>query len=88
MSVSQKIMKIRKSAGNIGTTCPICCRSVDDPYRRIVEGTIVEGCVDASHTDHINRLGPCNTAAWHNRPVAKKLRKDTLLYLHKAGGRR
>lgn len=52
--------------------CPICGRSAAAPYRRIVGGAIVEGCVDKFHDGALSR--PSNTAAWHDRPEARKIR--------------
>ena len=80
MSVSEQILKIRKSAGNLCYQCPICGRDADNPYRRILDGEIVEGCVDATHTPYLQRLNT-NSKNWHNRPEAKKIRKDLLVHL-------
>jgi hypothetical protein len=53
--------------------CPTCLRPVNNPYRRIVDGRIVEGCIDDTHTGRIPAAS--NTGAWHNRPVAKAHRR-------------
>lgn len=53
-------------------TCNTCCRSTHAPYRRRDErGKIVEGCVDACHSEHVYGAD----AAWHNRPEARRIRK-------------
>lgn len=33
--------------------CPTCGHSLDDPYRRRVNGTITEGCIDKCHDKHL-----------------------------------
>lgn len=77
---STKIESIRRAAGGEMHRCPTCTRSVDAPYRRIVDGAIVEGCIDASHTDSMS-VGVGNSQAWHNRPQARKMRADGLKWL-------
>lgn len=56
-------------------TCTTCGRALNAPYRRIVAGAIVEGCVDDAHTGHLPAT--TNTAAWHDRAEARKIRADT-----------
>lgn len=53
-------------------TCTTCNRPANAPARRIVDGRIVEGCVDAAHTGHL--IVPSDSAEWHNRPEAKAIR--------------
>ncbi len=57
----------------VRTTCPTCVRPVGAPYRRSVNGKVVEGCIDECHTGHLYGT----SLEWHNRPVAKKLRAET-----------
>jgi hypothetical protein len=53
--------------------CPICTRPVDNPFRVYDgKGKVVEGCVDECHTGHL--VTPSESAHWHNRPEAKKIR--------------
>ena len=55
-------------------TCNICCRALSDPYRQYDErGKVTEGCVDACHTHHL--VVPSESAWWHDRPEARKIRK-------------
>lgn len=61
--------------------CPTCGHAPNTPYRRIVGGVIVEGCVDRAHTGHLYG----NSAAWHDRPAAKAVRAETRRH-HKAIG--
>jgi hypothetical protein len=77
--VSATINAIRRDAGNPMEECPSCCRAATAPYRRIVRGKIVEGCIDAFHHGHLPAT--TNTAAWHNRQIARKLRAETLATL-------
>jgi hypothetical protein len=42
--------------------CTTCGRPVADPYRRLLNGTIVEGCVSRAHDGA--ELSPAS-AAWH-----------------------
>lgn len=73
---SQQILELRARAGNPCTTCPLCGRAPETPYRRIgVNGSIVEGCVDAAHTYHLTN--PADIA-WHTRPAADLLRRGSL----------
>lgn len=38
-------------------TCTTCTRPFDAPYRRLAaDGSILEGCIDPCHTDHMQRL--------------------------------
>lgn len=50
--------------------CPTCTRSVFSPYRRLFNGKIVEGCIDASHDDKLYG----ESLRWHNRKEAKDFR--------------
>ena len=53
-------------------TCNSCCRSVYSPFRVYEGSKIVSGCVDAAHDGHL--VTPSESAFWHNRPEAKKIR--------------
>lgn len=45
--------------------CPICCKPLDAPYRRLVAGRIVEGCISTHHEGH---LAPNSAdARWHEQ---------------------
>ena len=44
--------------------CTTCNKALDRPYRREVEGEIVEGCIAEDHNLHVG------DDAWHNRPSA------------------
>jgi len=62
------------SAQETCTTCPICTRSVDSPYRVYDErGRVIQGCVDACHTDHL--VSVSESARWHHRKEATVIRK-------------
>jgi hypothetical protein len=61
--------------------CSSCCRAPSAPYRRIVGGVIVEGCIDMAHDATMKAAGPSNTATWHNRPSAKAWRKAQVAHL-------
>lgn len=77
-TVDAKINALRAKHGNDGTMCPVCCRHAVSPYRQIVGGRIVEGCVDASHGPHV---WAGNGLAWHMRPQAVELRRAELAKL-------
>lgn len=80
VQVSQEIMDIRRSAGNPCVSCPTCCQPRTKPYRRRVNGKIVEGCIDACHTDTL--LGVFGASRdWHFRPEAAEMRRKTLIHL-------
>lgn len=81
--VSDEIMKIRLANGGSDQTCPTCGRSAFAPYRRIVDGRIVEGCVDAIHSDHVTPIS--NSGHWHNRKEAKEIRRAELTHLRDLG---
>lgn len=67
-------MKIKHTFEENGQTlCGTCCRPVVSPARRIVDGKIVEGCVSEAHTGQLPAMS--ETARWHNRPEAKKIRR-------------
>ena len=75
--VSSQIVSIRAKAGNPGTHCPVCTRSVAAPARRRnAEGHTLEGCVDACHSEHLTPS--TGSHAWHTRKYAKALRAQTL----------
>ena len=52
--------------------CRTCVHPVSNPYRRIVNGTIVEGCVDDDHTGHLPE--GTNTYGWHMQGQAVSIR--------------
>lgn len=53
--------------------CRTCCRPLASPFRRADKtGKTVEGCVAEDHDGHLYG----ESLAWHNRPVAKQIRKD------------
>lgn len=86
IKVSQKINAIRKAAGNPGCVCPLCGQKAQYPYRRFVDGKVYEGCVDAFHTEEMNSPAAgaaygSATVGWHNREVARQMRKDELVHL-------
>jgi hypothetical protein len=56
------------------TRCTTCCRPAAAPYRRIVEGRIVEGCVDAIHTGHL--IGASRD--WHETLGAYQIRENLI----------
>ena len=76
-TTSAKINAIRSAAGNTLEKCCTCGRPAASPYRRHVEGKIVEGCIDAIHTTEVYG----ETLSWHMRPVAVAMRKATLQHL-------
>lgn len=54
-------------------TCNICCRPAYSPFRVYDErGKVVMGCVGDAHTGQL--ITPSESARWHARPEAKKLR--------------
>lgn len=70
-----KINAIRAAHGNPMLVCCLCGRAAANPYRRYdARGKVTEGCVDAFHHGHL--IG--ESAAWHTRPVAAQLRRETL----------
>lgn len=76
--ISARIIAIRAAAGaELGIAsadrCPICGRAAASPARRLVNGAIVEGCIDAHHTGHLAGAD----LAWHTRPCAKQWRAET-----------
>ena len=74
---SLKIRTIRHANGNPGKSCPLCGHASGAPYRRVHNGRIIEGCVDAHHSDALYG----ESLAWHMRPVACELRKQALEHL-------
>lgn len=59
--------------------CNTCCRPASSPFRVWdAHGKVVMGCVDACHTDKL--ATPSESARWHNRPEAKKLRANLAKY--------
>lgn len=77
LSVSDKINKIRRSAGWDGSTCPTCTRSCSNPYRRHdAHGKVIEGCVDACHTGRL--VSPSESNRWQNSKAAESIRRREL----------
>jgi ketosteroid isomerase-like protein len=86
IDIDAEIMKIRNQAlkdQGLGEhlECPVCGKTSAMPYRRYDrELNVVEGCVDAFHTDGLlRRRGRTYSAnqdwAWHMRDDAKQLRR-------------
>lgn len=85
-ATAAKINAIRANARGItvealrALPCPTCCRPAAMPYRRIVDGKITEGCVDAHH--HVSEtVYSCGSSEWHTRPAAAELRRAELKHL-------
>lgn len=54
-------------------TCPICNRDAPSPARVYdASGKVLHGCVDHFHTGHL--MTPSESAMWHARPAARKIR--------------
>ena len=49
-------------------TCRTCCRPLNTPYRVIVGGVVVQGCVAEDHTGHV-------ADSWHNSPEGERIRR-------------
>lgn len=54
--------------------CQTCGCDAGKPYRRAIDGKIVEGCISAFHTGHIPE-SQSESIAWHNRESAKAWRR-------------
>lgn len=86
---ARKINAIRAAARGVSLEaladepCPTCCRPAAAPYRRIVDGRIVEGCCDAHHS-----LGSLygESLAWHARRESREIRRVALRSLAAALG--
>lgn len=52
--------------------CKICGKPAGKPFRRIIQGDIVEGCISAFHTGHLEPGGADDV--WHNRTASKSWR--------------
>ncbi len=48
--------------------CPTCTHTAESPYRRYVDGKIVEGCVDVFHTGAIPKSDQ-DSIKWHEAGV-------------------
>ena len=58
------------------TTCRICGAPLTSPRRVFDErGNVVSGCVASDHDGHLTHISA--SARWHNRPAAKKIRRDS-----------
>ena len=80
--ISAATMQMRIEAGGSATVCGTCCCDRHKPYRHQVAGAIVEGCVDASHTEDMLALAPTDPdRVWHEREEAQALREGDLLRL-------
>jgi len=55
------------------SSCSTCGRSPGSPYRRVVAGKIVEGCVDEFHTGHLHGA----SLEWHTSRDARAIRRRT-----------
>lgn len=89
--ISKRIMKIRTNArAKLGMTepftkCPTCARPFAAPFRRRDDNQrITVGCVDASHTGHVQG----DDLVWHNRPSVQLLRAKELSSLQNIDSRR
>lgn len=58
---------------NAHTACTTCGRPAAAPFRRAVNGVVVEGCIDAAHDAHAD--------AWHLRPAAQVFRLESRAYI-------
>ena len=74
--VSAEILASRANAGNPNTHCPLCVRTPSNPSRRLVDGAITEGCIDACHTGQLVSTSESNH--WHLRDWAIDYRRDEL----------
>lgn len=55
--------------------CRTCLRPLSAPFRSWGQGgSIVSGCVAADHDGHL--VGISESNRWHNRPEARKIRRD------------
>lgn len=83
--ISAAIMHLRIAAGGSAEICPTCCCPRETPYRfRINVTQIVEGCVDASHTEDMLEREETNAdRIWHEREEAAALREKDLVRLKK-----
>ncbi len=77
-NTAAKINAIRAAAGNPMVQCPTCTHAALAPYIRSVGGKVVEGCIDAFH--NAASIGPA-ARAWHDRPEAREIRRNTLAAL-------
>ncbi len=69
------------------SVCTACGRHASQPFRRIVDGEVVEGCIDDFHTDAMLHLD-LPDSSWHWRPEAINHRSDVSRFLARAGGSR
>jgi len=79
--ISAAIVQIRIANGGSATHCPTCGCARHQPYRFRVDGgqRIVEGCIDASHTeDMLDRPVGDLDRAWHEREEVAQMRRDHL----------
>lgn len=52
--------------------CTTCTRDASAPYRRVLNGVIVEGCIDRCHGPHLREGTPDHD--WHFRAEAMNFR--------------
>jgi hypothetical protein len=77
-ATSSRILAIYAKNGNPLTHCATCGRSAASPFRVFDgRGKVTAGCIDAFHSGHIYG----ESLTWHNRPEAKRMRKETLARL-------
>ncbi len=74
--VSKQINDLRRAAGHPMTECPTCGRSADNPYRRYHRDKLIQGCVDAYHTDALPK--PSISNSWHESHSACLIREAVL----------
>ena len=68
----------------LASTCNTCTRQAGSPYRVFgASGKVVQGCVDACHTEALRGI-LSESAFWHFRPEAKRVRAAMHKMQHKA----
>lgn len=75
MNTDAKILNLRILNGGSVDRCPTCGHSPENPYRRVINGKIIEGCVDATHTGRLPV--PSASSDWHMRPEAIEVRMNS-----------
>ena len=81
-------MGLRLSCGGSYTHCATCGQLRTEPYRRWLDGAVVEGCIDASHTNEMfAQFGRKDSSAassnWHFRGIARAWRAECLQNLRR-----
>lgn len=60
--------------------CTICYKPASAPFRMYDErGKVVGGCIGEAHTGQL--VTPSESARWHARPEAKKMRRERAAWL-------